>query len=54
MKNILVLGNIHTDSFAYHIFEDLFLLNYNVTNFSFEPNTYEAKSFVSKKFNKIF
>ena len=54
MKNILVLGNMQADSFAYHISQNLILLNYNVTNFSFEPNTYDAKSFVSKKFNKYF
>lgn len=54
MKNILVLGNMQADSFAYHISQNLILLNYKTTNFSFEPNTYEAKYKLSKKFNKYF
>jgi len=54
MKNILVLGNMHSDSFAYHISENLILLDYNVTNFAFEPNTYEAKLYFSKIFNKYY
>ena len=54
VNNILVLGNMQADSFAYHISQNLNNLDFNVTNFSFEPNTYESKSFISKKFNKYF
>ena len=52
-KNILVIGNNAADSFGMHISDTLKIMGHEVHNFSYEPNTYEAKTNFFKAINKL-
>ena len=51
--NVMVIGNYAADSFGMHISESLKVMGHRVYNFSYEPNTYEAKRSFFKKFKKL-
>ena len=47
----LIVGNYAADSFGKHIVDTLTLMKHDVSYFSYEPNTYEAKNIFSQSLN---
>lgn len=51
---VIVVGNFAKDSFGTHIYETLIDMKYDVTSYTFVPNTYEYNNYFTHLLKKIY